>query len=80
MTHFEANYTEEPHISKTECCYNRMATATKCSCYRDVPVAQLDRVSDSDSEGHAFESHQAYQTKYKPSARNLCAEGLYLVK
>ena len=25
-----------------------------------VPVAQLDRVSDSDSEGRAFESHQAY--------------------
>ena len=28
----------------------------------DAPVAQLDRVSDSDSEGRAFESHQAYQT------------------
>ena len=27
----------------------------------DAPVAQLDRVSDSDSEGRAFESHQAYQ-------------------
>lgn len=26
-----------------------------------APVAQLDRVSDSDSEGRAFESHQAYQ-------------------
>ena len=26
-----------------------------------VPVAQLDRVSDSDSEGRAFESHRAYQ-------------------
>ena len=25
-----------------------------------VPVAQLDRASDSDSEGRAFESHQAY--------------------
>ena len=25
-----------------------------------APVAQLDRVSDSDSEGRAFESHQAY--------------------
>ncbi len=24
-----------------------------------VPVAQLDRASDSDSEGRAFESHQA---------------------
>ena len=29
--------------------------------YRYAPVAQLDRVSDSDSEGRAFESHQAYQ-------------------
>ncbi len=28
-----------------------------------VPVAQLDRVSDSDSEGRAFESHQAYTRK-----------------
>ena len=27
-----------------------------------APVAQLDRVSDSDSEGRAFESHQAYHT------------------
>ena len=26
-----------------------------------APVAQLDRVSDSDSEGRAFESHRAYQ-------------------
>ncbi len=26
-----------------------------------APVAQLDRVSDSDSEGRAFESHQAHQ-------------------
>ena len=28
-----------------------------------APVAQLDRVSDSDSEGRAFESHRAYQEK-----------------
>ena len=28
-----------------------------------VPVAQLDRVSDSDSEGRAFESHQAYHLR-----------------
>ena len=28
-----------------------------------APVAQLDRVSDSDSEGRAFESHQAYQRR-----------------
>ena len=27
-----------------------------------APVAQLDRVSDSDSEGRAFESHQAYHS------------------
>ena len=31
-----------------------------------APVAQLDRVSDSDSEGRAFESHQAYQVKTYP--------------
>ena len=30
---------------------------------RDAPVAQLDRVSDSDSEGHWFESSRAYQLK-----------------
>ena len=29
----------------------------------NAPVAQLDRVSDSDSEGRAFESHQAYHKK-----------------
>ncbi len=28
-----------------------------------APVAQLDRVSDSDSEGRAFESRRAYHTK-----------------
>ena len=33
-----------------------------------APVAQLDRVSDSDSEGHAFESHRAYQKT--PRSRN----------
>ena len=34
-----------------------------------APVAQLDRVSDSDSEGRAFESHQAYQlTLHAPKA------------
>ena len=30
-------------------------------CERYVPVAQLDRVSDSDSEGRAFESRRVYQ-------------------
>ena len=30
-----------------------------------APVAQLDRVSDSDSEGRAFESHQAYKKKHR---------------
>ena len=28
-----------------------------------APVAQLDRVSDSDSEGRAFESRRAYQRR-----------------
>ena len=31
-----------------------------------VPVAQLDRASDSDSEGRAFESHRAYQKNTTP--------------
>ena len=35
-----------------------------------APVAQLDRVSDSDSEGHAFESHRAYQKN--PAAVMVC--------
>ena len=38
-------------------CYNVTVIKTY------APVAQLDRVSDSDSEGRAFESHQAYQQK-----------------
>ena len=33
--------------------------------YIYAPVAQLDRVSDSDSEGRAFESHQAYHVGAK---------------
>ena len=28
-----------------------------------APVAQLDRALDSDSKGHAFESHRAYHVK-----------------
>ena len=36
---------------------------------RYAPVAQLDRVSDSDSEGRAFESHRACQ---KPCNARLC--------
>ena len=35
-------------------CYNTWANA---------PVAQLDRVSDSDSEGRGFESRRAYHEK-----------------
>ena len=37
--------------------------------YREyAPVAQLDRVSDSDSEGRWFESSRAYQVKSYISA------------
>ncbi len=36
-----------------------------------APVAQLDRVSDSDSEGRAFESRRAYQ-KQKHSKECFC--------
>ena len=39
-----------------------------------VPVAQLDRVSDSDSEGRRFESCRAYQTKKSVFLR-LCGLG-----
>ena len=35
-----------------------------------APVAQLDRVSDSDSEGHAFESRRAYHTAALYSPRD----------
>ena len=38
-----------------------------------APVAQLDRVSDSDSEGRAFESHRAYQT----CGQQFATAGLY---
>ena len=34
-----------------------------------VPVAQLDRVSDSDSEGRRFESCRAYQNQAVPLGR-----------
>ena len=37
-----------------------------------APVAQLDRVSDSDSEGRAFESHQAYQNTVAHFCEWLC--------
>ncbi len=35
----------------------------------DGPVAQLDRVSDSDSEGRAFESRRVRQEKHLPKSR-----------
>ena len=34
-------------------------------------VAQLDRASDSDSEGRAFESHQAHQQGRTPAPKTL---------
>ena len=37
---------------------NKLCAAWRKEC---VPVAQLDRVSDSDSEGRWFESSRAYQ-------------------
>ena len=33
-------------------------------CIQYAPVAQLDRASDSDSEGRAFEPHRAYQSRH----------------
>ena len=41
-----------------------------------APVAQLDRVSDSDSEGHRFESCRAY--RLKPLANQRFARGFAL--
>ena len=45
-----------------------------CAAWRKeyVPVAQLDRVSDSDSEGRGFESRRAYHIK-KPVLSMLCS-------
>ena len=42
---------------------NRFTNARKTGILYHVlaPVAQLDRALDSDSKGHAFESHRAYQ-------------------
>ena len=49
-------------------------------CYHNqagcAPVAQLDRVSDSDSEGHRFESCRAYRRK--PLANQRFARGFAL--
>ena len=40
----------------------RVLCYTKLHAKEYAPVAQLDRALDSDSKGHAFESHRAYQT------------------
>lgn len=52
---FRRNPTEIPRN-------NRFTNARKTGILYHVlaPVAQLDRALDSDSKGHAFESHQAY--------------------
>lgn len=42
-----------------------------------APVAQLDRVSDSDSEGGGFESHRADQTNTLYASRTGYLFGLY---
>ena len=49
--------------------------------FRYAPVAQLDRVSDSDSEGRAFESHQAYhqtESGRKPRSDSFLFLGIVL--
>ena len=53
---FRRNPTEIPRN-------NRFTNARKTGILYHVlaPVAQLDRALDSDSKGHAFESHRAYQ-------------------
>ena len=42
-----------------------------------LPVAQLDSASDSDSEGHEFESHRVGQSR--ASTRNPRTEVLFLI-
>ena len=55
---FRHNLTETPRN-------NRFTNARKTGILYHVlaPVAQLDRALDSDSKGHAFESHRAYHVK-----------------
>lgn len=55
---FRRNPTEIPRN-------NRFTNARKTGILYHVlaPVAQLDRALDSDSKGHAFESHRAYHVK-----------------
>ena len=45
--------------------------------YVHAPVAQLDRVSDSDSEGRWFESSRAYQMN--PLNRNGSGDFLFFM-
>ena len=52
---------QEPNDYYLTTIFYKLTTVCKSSFHKYVPVAQLDRVSDSDSEGRAFESHQAYQ-------------------
>ena len=61
---FRRNPTEIPRN-------NRFTNARKTGILYHVlaPVAQLDRALDSDSKGHAFESHRAYQ-KHRCFVRN----------
>ena len=43
-----------------------------------VPVAQLDRASDSDSEGRWFESSRAYQSKTPENLAKSRISGVFL--
>ena len=57
---------------KRRVCYNFL-----CAVAKYVPVAQLDRVSDSDSEGRAFESRMA-RHKTGPKTQYMCFRASFL--
>ncbi len=45
-------------------------------CIQYAPVAQLDRASDSDSEGRAFEPHRAYQSRHGFHGGIFCVQAI----
>ena len=59
LTIFFGKNLKEGLYRSVKICYTTLARETKHVLY--APVAQLDRVTDSDSVGHWFESSRAYQ-------------------
>ena len=59
---------ELPARAREQLCRARWTTARICArIIALAPVAQLDRVSDSDSEGHRFDSCRVYHRRRKAS-------------